>query len=215
MNYIPQEAKEQIASLMSDIEKLELLKSQLIKEKIVLNRVVDNKKNAISILSGSLALVIMGMVAMFVFGGGFSDKNNSTTLKTKITALSKQNKTYKSKISSLSNLIANSSNQAESVEESNIESFNNTETDLVYRVQIGAFRNFRLGFSDSRKNGVVEEIEGGFNKYQIGIFSKYREALRFKKELKKMGLRKAFLVAEYEGEKLNVDRAIEIEESTK
>eukprot|EP01006_Ploeotia_vitrea_P017996 TRINITY_DN49250_c0_g1_i1.p3 TRINITY_DN49250_c0_g1~~TRINITY_DN49250_c0_g1_i1.p3 ORF type:complete len:229 (+),score=7.71 TRINITY_DN49250_c0_g1_i1:1600-2286(+) len=68
---------------------------------------------------------------------------------------------------------------------------------IVYRVQIGAFKMIELKefLNDPKLKGVWEEDEDGVKKYTIGNFRDYWKANEFKKYLRKMGVKDAWIVA--------------------
>lgn len=66
---------------------------------------------------------------------------------------------------------------------------------IVYKVQIGAFRNKDLMEFVNKKNFKGETDEDGVKKYTIGHFRDYWEANTFKKYLREMGVKDAWIVA--------------------
>lgn len=65
---------------------------------------------------------------------------------------------------------------------------------IVYKVQIGAFRNKDLSQFQESGNFWTED-EDGIKKYTIGFFRDYWEADTFKKYLREMGVKDAWIVA--------------------
>jgi hypothetical protein len=81
---------------------------------------------------------------------------------------------------------------------------------LVFRVQIGAFKN---PISTDAFKGLTpiggETTPQGFIRYQAGLFDKYNNANAVKNDLKKLGYRDAFVVAYLNGKRINLADALE------
>lgn len=218
MAYIPQEAKEQIASLMSDVEELEEHKRELLNQVLIRNRKQDGYKAKIRILLtsliGTLVFVVYTYVRGPVFGSYKNKVQNYEALTLDIKDLQAENIEYKSEVERLSRQLGNKSYSARKVLD-NSNSVSMASPELIYRVQIGAYRMFKMGLYSSDMTGVLERREGGFNKYSLGMFDTYKDALKFKTEVKRMGIRTAFLVAERNGRKISVTRALSIEKRKK
>ena len=81
---------------------------------------------------------------------------------------------------------------------------------LVYKVQIGAFRNKDLTkYFNNNKNFGGEVDEDGTQKYSIGQFAEYWEADAFKKYMREMGVRDAWIVPYYNGKRVSMKDARE------
>ena len=88
------------------------------------------------------------------------------------------------------------------------------EETIVYSVQIGAFANFKATLFSENLAHMKEFKEGGLNKYAIGNFITYTEALILKNDLKKLGFKDCFIVAQSYGEPVNIREALELSEET-
>jgi len=81
---------------------------------------------------------------------------------------------------------------------------------LVFRVQIGAFKN---PISLDAFKGLTpvggETTPQGFIRYQAGMFDKYNNANAVKNDLKKLGYRDAFVVAYLNGKRINLENALD------
>jgi hypothetical protein len=97
---------------------------------------------------------------------------------------------------------------------------NNTTTDLntkrgpskgvVYKVQIGSFKNKDLTkYFDNNPNFSGDIDPDGTKKYTLGVFTDYWEADKFKKALREMGVKGAWIVAYKNGQRVNVKDALE------
>ena len=71
---------------------------------------------------------------------------------------------------------------------------------IIYSVQIGAFSNFKAKlFSDDLAH-MKEFKEGGLNKYAIGNYITYGEAKQLKEDLRRLGFKDCFVIAQSYGE---------------
>jgi len=81
---------------------------------------------------------------------------------------------------------------------------------LVFRVQIGAFKN---PISLDAFKGLTpvggETTPQGFIRYQAGLFDKYNNANAVKNDLRKLGYKGAFVVAYLNGKRVNLENALD------
>lgn len=83
---------------------------------------------------------------------------------------------------------------------------------IVYSVQIGAFNNFKAKlFSDDLAH-MKEFTEGGLNKYAIGNFITYKEATALKNDLRRLGFKDCFVIAQSYGQPVNIQEALQLSE---
>ncbi|NNC69192.1 MAG: SPOR domain-containing protein [Flavobacteriaceae bacterium] len=83
---------------------------------------------------------------------------------------------------------------------------------IVYSVQIGAFTNFKAKlFSDDLAH-MKEFQEGGLNKYAIGNYITYAEAKQFKDDLRRLGFKDCFVIAQSYGEPVDIKEALQLSE---
>lgn len=78
---------------------------------------------------------------------------------------------------------------------------------LIYGVQIGAFVYYQMDNAPADANDVVEEKADGYNKYVIGNFRTYDEAQGFRNELRKIGVKDAWIVPYVDGVRVTMDEA--------
>ncbi|TAE46564.1 MAG: hypothetical protein EAZ89_19880 [Bacteroidetes bacterium] len=78
---------------------------------------------------------------------------------------------------------------------------------LVYRIQIGAYVFYEIANKPKDADDIVEEKADGFNKYVIGGFRTYDEAISFRDEVRKMGLKDAWVVPYIDGIRVTVEEA--------
>lgn len=88
------------------------------------------------------------------------------------------------------------------------------EQTIVYSIQIGAFANFKAKLFSENLAHMKEFEEGGLNKYAIGNFVTYTEALILKNDLKRLGFTDCFIVAQSYGDPVNIREALELSEET-
>lgn len=88
---------------------------------------------------------------------------------------------------------------------------NITDDGLHYEVQIGAFKYFDLSkYSQNFYNLRGEEADG-FDKYTLAKFRTYEEATNFKKDIRLMGVKDAFVVPKKDGVRINIAQALQEE----
>jgi hypothetical protein len=81
---------------------------------------------------------------------------------------------------------------------------------VVYKVQIGAFRNKDLTkYFNNNKNFSGDVDPDGAKKYTLGEFVEYWEADNFKKYLREMGVKDAWIVAYKDGNRVPIKDALE------
>jgi hypothetical protein len=74
-----------------------------------------------------------------------------------------------------------------------------------FRVQVGVYSKLDATmFKDNNKNFAVEQDSDGALKYTLGHFRDYWEADNFKKYLRKMGVKDAWIVAYKDNQRVNV-----------
>ena len=81
---------------------------------------------------------------------------------------------------------------------------------VVYKVQIGSFRNLDLSKYFENNNNFSGEVDpDGTKKYTLGYFGDYWEADNFKKYLREMGVKDAWIVAYKNGQRVNIKDVLE------
>tara|TARA_R110002073_G_scaffold72537_1_gene177486 strand:- start:478661 stop:479308 length:648 start_codon:yes stop_codon:yes gene_type:complete len=85
---------------------------------------------------------------------------------------------------------------------------------IVYSVQIGAFTTFKAKlFSDDLAH-LKEFKEGGLNKYALGNYITYAEAKLLKDDLRQLGFKDCFVIAQSYGQPVNMKEALQLSEET-
>lgn len=206
MTYFPQEAKEQIAKLMADVDRLESQKSDILKEFDTSRKrnieVLDRASTVKYALMAVISLLAIAVVFIYLYGPVVETKRKEkASYELYVKSIEKQNQKYKSDIDKLKSQLENGGGIV------------GDRPDLLYKVQIGAFKSFALKSYYREKDAIKEDSESGYKKYSLGSFTKYNDALKFKKEVKRLGFRQAFLVAEYKGKRINVKEGIKLEKN--
>jgi hypothetical protein len=81
---------------------------------------------------------------------------------------------------------------------------------LVFKVQIGSFRNKDLTkYFNNTKNFSGDVDADGTKKYTLGEFAEYWEADNFKKYLREMGVKDAWVVSYKDGNRIPIKDALE------
>jgi len=81
---------------------------------------------------------------------------------------------------------------------------------VVFKVQIGAFKNKDLSkYFNNNPNFGGEAVEKGEQKFTIGIFRDYWDADKFKKYMREMGVKDAWIVPYKDGERVDIKDVLE------
>lgn len=81
-------------------------------------------------------------------------------------------------------------------------------TGVFFEVQIGAFENFNL---ERYKEGLSKlniDYNGEVEQYTLGKFRDLHTALAFQKDIQKMGIKDAFIVAKVDGKRVPIKEAV-------
>ncbi|MFN0048725.1 MAG: Ezrin/radixin/moesin family protein [Cytophagales bacterium] len=81
---------------------------------------------------------------------------------------------------------------------------------VIFKVQIGAFKNKDLvKYFENNKNFSGDVDADGVKKYTLGYFNDYWEADNFKKYIREMGVKDAWIVAYKDGKRVNLRDVLE------
>ncbi len=80
----------------------------------------------------------------------------------------------------------------------------------IFRVQIGAFQVNKMD-ADLATGGsmLIDEAADGLQKIQVGEFRSYADAIRLRNQLRKTGVKDAFVVAAQDGQPIPVETAVQ------
>ena len=81
---------------------------------------------------------------------------------------------------------------------------------IVYSIQIGAYTNFNSNLISKDIAELEEFEENGFNKFTIGKFTTYKEAVMLRDDLKRVGFNDCFIVAKSYGVPVNITEALQL-----
>lgn len=99
---------------------------------------------------------------------------------------------------------------AETAEKPKVETVVSPTSGIVYKVQIGSFKNKHLAvYLNEHKNFSGDTDEDGTRKYTLGEFKDYWEADNFKKYLREMGVKDAWIVSYKNGKRVAIKDALE------
>ncbi len=86
----------------------------------------------------------------------------------------------------------------------------NDQEGIVFKVQIGAFKNKDLSkYLEAGENFSGEVDENGLRRYSLGVFRDYWEADTFKKYLREMGVKDAWIVSFKDGQRVPIKEVLE------
>lgn len=122
----------------------------------------------------------------------------------KISELQDKNESLQSELASakrkISELMAAPKPKAES---------DDYEEGVVFKVQVGAFKNKDLSeYAEEQEEFNMDE-EGELKKYTLGVFRDYWEADKFKKYLRQMGVKEAWIVSYQDGVRVPIKDVLE------
>lgn len=81
---------------------------------------------------------------------------------------------------------------------------------VVFKVQIGAFKNKDLSkYFDNNPNFGGEATDKGEQRFTIGVFRDYWEADKFKKYMREMGVKDAWIVPFKDGQRVEIKDVLE------
>lgn len=81
---------------------------------------------------------------------------------------------------------------------------------VVFKVQIGAYKGKDLSaYTANSEDMTTESGDDGTQKYTLGNFTDYWEADKFKKELRKMGVKDAWIVPYKDGQRVPMKDVLE------
>lgn len=80
---------------------------------------------------------------------------------------------------------------------------------VAFKVQIGAFRNKNLAKYFENNGSFDGEVDNTSQRYTLGTFTDYWEADKFKKYLREMGVKDAWIVAYKDGQRVPLKDVLE------
>jgi len=145
-----------------------------------------------------------------------ADTDNAA-LKNQVSALNKQVSEKNARIAELEDQLSRTRNQLTSanaelakLKEEPSPTSMDFSRGVVFKVQIGAFKNKDLSkYFKNNPNFGGEATEKGEQKFTIGIFRDYWEADTFKKYMREMGVKDAWIVPYKDGQRVEIKDVLE------
>lgn len=81
---------------------------------------------------------------------------------------------------------------------------------IVYSVQIGAYTNFRSNLISKDMTQLETFEDSGFNKFAVGKFITYKEAVLLREDLNRIGFKDCFIIAKSYGIPVEMKEALEL-----
>lgn len=116
---------------------------------------------------------------------------------------------YQDQISDLRSQVANAKKAPQPVAPAERGGSINEEVGVVFKVQIGAFTNKDLTKYLKASDNFSGDTEDGVQKYSLGVFRDYWEADTFKKYLREMGVKDAWIVSFKDGQRVPIKDVLE------
>lgn len=143
--------------------------------------------------------------------------NDNTSLKGQVSTLNKQVSDKNARIAELEDQLSRvrgelTSAKAElaSYKEAPAANSMDFSRGVIFKVQIGAFKNKDLSkYFNNNPNFGGEAAEKGEQKFTIGIFRDYWEADKFKKYMREMGVKDAWIVPYKDGVRVEIKDVLE------
>lgn len=105
--------------------------------------------------------------------------------------------------------LAEAKEQLKALEEDASENVTRTANGVVFKVQIGAYKNKDLSQYNDNSDNFSGEQEGDLQKITLGNFRDYWEADTFKKYLREMGVKDAWVVPYKDGQRVPMKDVLE------
>lgn len=145
-----------------------------------------------------------------------ADTDNAS-LKNQVSALNKQVSDKNARIAELEDQLSRSRSETASAKaelaqykETSSKSSMDFSRGVVFKVQIGAFKNKDLSkYFENNPNFGGEATEKGEQRFTIGIFRDYWEADKFKKYMREMGVKDAWIVPYKDGQRVEIKDVLE------
>jgi hypothetical protein len=145
-----------------------------------------------------------------------SDTDNAA-LKNQVSALNKQVSEKNARIAELEDQLSRTRSELSSanaeltrLKEDPAPTSMDFSRGVVFKVQIGSFKNKDLSkYFNNNPNFGGEAAEKGEQKFTIGIFRDYWEADKFKKYMREMGVKDAWIVPYKDGQRVEIKDVLE------
>jgi chaperonin cofactor prefoldin len=144
-------------------------------------------------------------------------EDDNTSLRNQVTALNKQVSDKNTRVAELEDQLTRLRSELAAAKselsQKSAPAANNSmdfSQGVVFKVQIGAFKNKDLSkYFDNNPNFGGEATEKGEQRFTIGIFRDYWEADKFKKYMREMGVKDAWIVPYKDGVRVEIKDVLE------
>jgi len=142
-------------------------------------------------------------------------QQKASELQTQVTSLESEKLSLENKNAELQNEVSQVKKKLEEAgEQQKVEQYTTYEgaasKGIIYKVQVGAFKGLDLrNYIGKHKNFSGEVGEDGLMRYNLGEFRDYWEADKFKKYLRDMGVKGAWISSYKDGKRVDIKEALE------
>lgn len=205
MSIVPREIQEKIENQEEQIRMLNLKLKKTIQD----SENIESKLKANRFGFWFFFLALLGFVAYTYFFAeklNFGNGEDIEKLKRENEYLTVENKTTKS---SLDDCLAKGSSSKNGNRFANYDG-------VIYRVQLGAFKKFRIRPYSENISSLLDEYSVELlKKYSIGLFDNKNDAEKLRRDLRRLGFRDCFITYEYKGNRISYKESLRIKKNNK
>ncbi len=85
-----------------------------------------------------------------------------------------------------------------------------SDLSIIYSIQIGAYTKFKSNLISDKFSQLEGFEDNGFNKFAVGKFTTYKEAIVLRDDLKRLGFSDCFIIAKSYGLPVNIKEALQL-----
>jgi len=85
-----------------------------------------------------------------------------------------------------------------------------SDLSIIYSIQIGAYTKFKSNLISDKFSQLEGFEDNGFNKFAVGKFTTYKEAILLRDDLKRLGFSDCFIIAKSYGLPVNIKEALQL-----
>ncbi len=183
-----------LTELYGELEELAQTKEELrqgyIELKLQNIKELNNKKKAL-ILAVSLLLITL-LLSVFLF----TPKDNTQNDTMLVNQLDRNNLEDENTPPKEEKLLISTKDSLNPLDTAHVDADDKKATDLVYVVQIGVYRHLDVNIESKLYTGLKKiKNHNGTYSYVLGEFEERKDAVTFKSEVVKLGIKDAFVVA--------------------
>jgi hypothetical protein len=206
---------------INSIDELNKLESQIKETQVLLKSSSANKRKISNLKKHRLIFGLLTLIFLSLFlYSYFFLKNNNTSENMSLERLLEDRNITANELDSLAiykevyitSLSTDTTNLTDNNTDLTSESPGLDGQKILYSVQLGAFKDFNL--SSGGLMNLEEFSDAGYNKFCIGNYFTYVEALTLKDSLRKLGFNDCFLTAKSFGNKIDIREALVLSDET-